>query len=97
MQPNRWKDAGKALNNDELVGCHMPDGPGELVPNIPGYLQYNEVRFLIWLFAMHAGDLIQVPPLVHRLRHFPNPFEVLVDGRHALDGFLCCCDLFKPR
>lgn len=43
-QPGKWKDAGEALNNDELVGCHMPDGPGvsTTVPN-GGYLQYNEV------------------------------------------------------
>ncbi|KAJ7480106.1 poly polymerase catalytic domain-containing protein [Mycena galericulata] len=42
-QPGKWKDAGKALGNDELVGCHMPDGPGQDTP-IPsgGYLQYNE-------------------------------------------------------
>jgi poly [ADP-ribose] polymerase 2/3/4 len=42
-QPVKWKDAGKALNNEELVGCHMPDGPGQDVA-VPGvYLQYNEV------------------------------------------------------
>ncbi|KAJ7171802.1 poly polymerase catalytic domain-containing protein [Mycena crocata] len=42
-QPGKWKDAGKALENDDLVGCHMPDGPGQDTP-IPsgGYLQYNE-------------------------------------------------------
>ncbi|KAJ7456439.1 PARP-domain-containing protein [Mycena latifolia] len=42
-QPGKWKDAGKALENAELVGCHMPDGPGQDTP-IPagGYLQYNE-------------------------------------------------------
>ncbi|KAJ6569595.1 PARP-domain-containing protein [Mycena capillaripes] len=42
-QPGKWKDAGKALGNDELIGCHMPDGPGQDTP-IPagGYLQYNE-------------------------------------------------------
>ncbi|KAF7340131.1 Poly [ADP-ribose] polymerase [Mycena venus] len=47
-QPGKWKDAGKALGNDELMwvvflGCHMPDGPGQNTP-IPngGYLQYNE-------------------------------------------------------
>ncbi|KAJ7356738.1 PARP-domain-containing protein [Mycena albidolilacea] len=42
-QPGQWKDAGKALGNDELIGCHMPDGPGQDTP-IPngGYLQYNE-------------------------------------------------------
>ncbi|KAJ7924472.1 poly polymerase catalytic domain-containing protein [Mycena leptocephala] len=28
-QPGKWKDAGKALGNDELLGCHMPDGPGQ--------------------------------------------------------------------
>ncbi|KAJ7151580.1 poly polymerase catalytic domain-containing protein [Mycena filopes] len=42
-QPGKWQDAGKALGNDELIGCHMPDGPGQDTP-IPagGYLQYNE-------------------------------------------------------
>ncbi|KAK7064730.1 poly polymerase [Favolaschia claudopus] len=42
-QPQKWKDAGKALDNDELVGCYMPDGPAKDadVPN-GGYLQYNE-------------------------------------------------------
>ncbi|KAJ7642302.1 PARP-domain-containing protein [Mycena rosella] len=42
-QPGAWKDAGKALGNEELIGCHMPDGPGQDTP-IPagGYLQYNE-------------------------------------------------------
>lgn len=41
-QPVKWKDAGKALNNAELLGCHMPDGPGRDVA-LPGvYLQYNE-------------------------------------------------------
>ncbi|KAJ7748474.1 poly polymerase catalytic domain-containing protein [Mycena maculata] len=41
-QPGKWKDAGKALGNDELVGCHMPDGPGKDTPVPNGYLQYNE-------------------------------------------------------
>ncbi|KAJ7785721.1 poly polymerase catalytic domain-containing protein [Mycena metata] len=42
-QPGKWKDAGKALENDDLIGCHMPDGPAQDTP-IPagGYLQYNE-------------------------------------------------------
>ncbi|KAJ7630425.1 poly polymerase catalytic domain-containing protein [Roridomyces roridus] len=42
-QPQKWKDAGKALGNDELIGCHMPDGPAQptVVPN-GGYLEYNE-------------------------------------------------------
>ena len=41
-QPVDWKDAGKALNNEELIGCQMPAGPGKDV-NPPGaYLQYNE-------------------------------------------------------
>ncbi|KAL0951402.1 hypothetical protein HGRIS_008098 [Hohenbuehelia grisea] len=41
-QPKKWKDAGEALGNDSLKGCHMPDSPGEDV-NTPGvYLQYNE-------------------------------------------------------
>ncbi|KAJ6627012.1 PARP-domain-containing protein [Mycena sp. CBHHK59/15] len=42
-QPGKWKDAGKSLGNDELIGCHMPDGPCQDTP-VPsgGYLQYNE-------------------------------------------------------
>ncbi|KAG9223226.1 hypothetical protein CCMSSC00406_0000085 [Pleurotus cornucopiae] len=41
-QPLQWKDAGEALDNEELKGCHMPDSPGQNV-DIPGvYLQYNE-------------------------------------------------------
>ncbi|KAF5361683.1 hypothetical protein D9758_007389 [Tetrapyrgos nigripes] len=40
-QPPKWKDAGKALSNDELIGCHMPDGGGADVDH-QGYLQYNE-------------------------------------------------------
>ncbi|KAM6498329.1 Poly(ADP-ribose) polymerase catalytic domain containing protein [Amanita muscaria] len=41
-QPVIWKDAGIALNNASLVGCMMPDGPGQDVPTTGGYLQYNE-------------------------------------------------------
>jgi hypothetical protein len=42
----KWKDAGKALNNEELLGCHMPEGPGaDVSPNM-AYLQYNEVSLL---------------------------------------------------
>ncbi|KAJ7226070.1 poly polymerase catalytic domain-containing protein [Mycena pura] len=45
-QPKNWKDAGKALGHDELVGCHMPDGPAHdvVVPGLNGGwgLQYNE-------------------------------------------------------
>ncbi|RDB29175.1 Poly [ADP-ribose] polymerase 2 [Hypsizygus marmoreus] len=41
-QPVDWKDAGQALNNDELVGCHMPAGPGKDVCPPGAYLQYNE-------------------------------------------------------
>ncbi|KAI0369996.1 PARP-domain-containing protein [Pilatotrama ljubarskyi] len=41
-QPGDWQDAGAALNNPELRGCHMPKGPAVNV-NDPGvYLQYNE-------------------------------------------------------
>jgi poly [ADP-ribose] polymerase len=43
-QPTKWQDAGDALDNAVLKGCHMPAGPGEDVskdhPN--AYLQYNE-------------------------------------------------------
>jgi hypothetical protein len=43
--PKKWQDAGDALNNDVLKGCHMPAGPGEDVSaDVPNaYLQYNEV------------------------------------------------------
>lgn len=41
--PTKWKDAGKALNNEELEGCIMPDGPCADDPSPKGYLQYNEV------------------------------------------------------
>ncbi|KAE9409403.1 PARP-domain-containing protein [Gymnopus androsaceus JB14] len=47
-QPTNWKDAGKALGNDELVGCVMPDGAcGDAdVKGLPSNtylsLQYNE-------------------------------------------------------
>ncbi|KAL0065642.1 hypothetical protein AAF712_007283 [Marasmius tenuissimus] len=40
-QPQKWKDAGKALGVEELKGCHMPDGKPAQV-DTPGYLQYNE-------------------------------------------------------
>ncbi|KAH9836809.1 poly polymerase catalytic domain-containing protein [Rhodofomes roseus] len=41
-QPADWQDAGAALENDALSGCHMPKGPGQDVQGIQGYLQYNE-------------------------------------------------------
>ncbi|KAF8887759.1 PARP-domain-containing protein [Infundibulicybe gibba] len=41
-QPGAWKDAGVALENDALIGCHMPDGPGQDVSTPGIYLQYNE-------------------------------------------------------
>ncbi|KAF7306447.1 Poly [ADP-ribose] polymerase [Mycena indigotica] len=45
-QPGDWKDAGQALGHDELIGCHMPEGPAKNV-DLPGLnggygLQYNE-------------------------------------------------------
>lgn len=43
-QPVKWKDAGEALSNPALTGCHMPDGPGQLVSPPGAYLQYNEVN-----------------------------------------------------
>jgi poly [ADP-ribose] polymerase len=44
-QPVKWQDAGDALDNDALKGCHMPAAPGEDVSaqNPGAYLQYNEV------------------------------------------------------
>ncbi|KAG5642504.1 hypothetical protein DXG03_002701 [Asterophora parasitica] len=41
-QPVDWKDAGVALNNDDLLGCQMPAGPGKEVSPPGAYLQYNE-------------------------------------------------------
>jgi len=41
-QPVNWKDAGEALSNPSLEGCHMPAGPGQDNPAHSGYLQYNE-------------------------------------------------------
>jgi poly [ADP-ribose] polymerase len=49
MQPVQWQDAGKALNNDALKGCHMPAGPGQDVSTPGVFLQYNEVSFIdLW-------------------------------------------------
>ncbi|KAG6837207.1 hypothetical protein H0H93_013075 [Arthromyces matolae] len=42
VQPVDWKDAGSALDNDELAGCLMPSGPGKDVSPPNAYLQYNE-------------------------------------------------------
>ncbi|KAJ7596840.1 poly polymerase catalytic domain-containing protein [Mycena floridula] len=39
--PTKWKDAGKALGNDDLLGCQMPDGAVKDIDN-GGWLQYNE-------------------------------------------------------
>ncbi|TBU22092.1 PARP-domain-containing protein [Dichomitus squalens] len=41
-QPAEWQDAGDALENSELKGCHMPKGPGKDVLDPKIYLQYNE-------------------------------------------------------
>ncbi|KAH9947397.1 poly polymerase catalytic domain-containing protein [Amylocystis lapponica] len=41
-QPAEWQDAGEALDNDALKGCHMPKGPGKDVVDQMLYLQYNE-------------------------------------------------------
>lgn len=42
-QPGEWQDAGEALENAALKGCHMPKGPGKDVADTQGgYLQYNE-------------------------------------------------------
>ncbi|KAG6903003.1 hypothetical protein C0995_008576 [Termitomyces sp. Mi166 len=41
-QPVGWKDAGVALENEELIGCQMPAGPGKDVSPPNAYLQYNE-------------------------------------------------------
>ncbi|KAI0063109.1 PARP-domain-containing protein [Artomyces pyxidatus] len=40
-QPDKWQDAGSALDNDALTGCSMPDGPGKQTTNAGGLL-YNE-------------------------------------------------------
>ncbi|KAI0321004.1 PARP-domain-containing protein [Amylostereum chailletii] len=44
-QPTKWKDAGSALDNAALKGCHMPDGPASDVSigsSKPYGLFYNE-------------------------------------------------------
>jgi poly [ADP-ribose] polymerase 2/3/4 len=41
-QPVKWQDAGTALDNDDLEGCHMPLGPAQ-DQSTGAYLQYNEV------------------------------------------------------
>lgn len=46
-QPADWKDAGVALNNEELIGCQMPAGPGKVEDGSRNVaLQYNEVMFI---------------------------------------------------
>ncbi|KAI0935474.1 hypothetical protein AcV5_003891 [Taiwanofungus camphoratus] len=42
-QPVEWQDAGVALENEALKGCHMPKGPGQDVSDAAVSLQYNEV------------------------------------------------------
>ena len=42
-QPTKWKDAAEALSNPALVGCYMPDGPGQKVADPRSCLLYNEV------------------------------------------------------
>ncbi|KAJ7599453.1 PARP-domain-containing protein [Mycena floridula] len=41
-RPRKWKDAGKALGNGELIGCHMPEGRPRDVDMPRHSLQYNE-------------------------------------------------------
>ncbi|KAH7883960.1 poly polymerase catalytic domain-containing protein [Phlebopus sp. FC_14] len=41
-QPTQWQDAGEALENTALTGCHMPKGTASDVSTPGGYLQYNE-------------------------------------------------------
>ncbi|KAI0933069.1 hypothetical protein AcW1_000001 [Taiwanofungus camphoratus] len=41
-QPVEWQDAGVALENEALKGCHMPKGPGQDVGDAAVSLQYNE-------------------------------------------------------
>lgn len=43
-EPAEWQDAGEALNNEALKGCHMPKGPAHDVSTQGGSLYYNEVR-----------------------------------------------------
>jgi hypothetical protein len=49
-QPVDWKDAGEALSNDDLVGCHMPAGPGKDVSPPGAYLEYNEVSLVLFFW-----------------------------------------------
>ncbi|KAL4069316.1 poly polymerase catalytic domain-containing protein [Scleroderma citrinum] len=41
-QPTEWQDAGAALENPALQGCHMPKGPASRVSSSGAYLLYNE-------------------------------------------------------
>lgn len=63
----------------------MPDGPGQDVSPDGAYLQYNEVSIIhpssSPLDVVTSSEHIH---LVYYLRHFPNSFAILDDGRHAL-------------
>jgi hypothetical protein len=80
-QPIKWKDAGEALNNPALAGCHMPDGPGSRVSDTGICLQYNEVRGILLILWSCCWPFFH---LVHCLRLFPNPFEVSFDGKYGV-------------
>ncbi|KAG6814431.1 hypothetical protein H0H92_007434 [Tricholoma furcatifolium] len=55
-QPVKWKDAGEALENEELIGCQMPAGPGQDVSPPNAYLQYNEVKCFPFLPTYRSAD-----------------------------------------
>ncbi len=83
-QPIKWKDAGKSLDNDELVGCEMPDGGGSDVAT-GGYLQYNEVRDTEIKFRETLID--NVFGTVHRIRYRSDTNEVSVNGKDVRVGY----------
>jgi len=83
-QPVKWQDAGKTLSNPALKGCHMPDGPGQVVTQAGVYLQYNEVSIIYSICPFSKNQILVVLSSVYCLRSFSNPVAVSVDGRNAM-------------
>ncbi|KAG6894297.1 hypothetical protein C0992_006684, partial [Termitomyces sp. T32_za158] len=75
-QPVNWKDAGEALENEELIGCQMPAGPGKDV-SLQSYLQYNEYIVYdtsqIRLKYLLMGKETEVPVLLNPATGSANP------------------------
>ncbi|KZT08880.1 PARP-domain-containing protein [Laetiporus sulphureus 93-53] len=53
-QPGEWQDAGEALENDALKGCHMPKGKGKDTSDPQAGLFYNEIR-VRYLLMLRMG------------------------------------------